>query len=72
MSDIWIKNCSVFNILIKVYSEIIYEPINVGLTVKIWNLKNFNTRQLRVVKDCCTYQLDVPFYTRMDENLKHF
>jgi len=28
-------NCSVFNILTNVFSEIIYEPINVGIPVKI-------------------------------------
>jgi len=28
-------NCSIFNILTNVFSEIRYEPINVGLSVKI-------------------------------------
>ena len=28
-------NCSLFNILTNVFAEIIYEPINVGLLVKI-------------------------------------
>jgi hypothetical protein len=44
-------NCSIFNILTNVFSEIIYEFINVATPVKILNLKNFNTQHVCVLKD---------------------
>jgi len=39
------------------FSEIVYEPINVGLPVKIWNLTSFNIQHVCVLQDWCTYQL---------------
>jgi len=44
-------NCSVLNILTDKFSEILNEPINVGLSVKILNIINFNTRHACVLKD---------------------
>jgi hypothetical protein len=44
-------NCSIFNILTNVFSEVICEPINVDLSVKIENLKNFNTQHVCLLKE---------------------
>jgi hypothetical protein len=39
------------NKLHNMFSEIIYEPISVGLSFKFKNLKNFNTQHVSVLKD---------------------
>ena len=46
-----LKDSPKLSILTNVFSEIVYEPINVGLSAKIENLKNFNTRHVFVLKD---------------------
>jgi hypothetical protein len=55
-------NCSLFNILTKVFSDIIYEPITVGLLVKIFKILKTSKSQRSAcmcLERLMHYQLDV-------------